>query len=222
MRVTALLLLTVATAAALGASGAVPGTGSYGCGGLPEGVSCRSAREVYRLTDGGKPVVALPGQPTALDQAQTSLEAFPAQPSGWRTRSIAAAPPGPMGSQVQVLALRPEDAGAPAVVPLRTPSRVLRVWIAPWEDERHRLHVPGFTFAEIEPRRWSIGQGQPQSRRLQPLPEVPAPSDGPPVEAAGAGPGSDPSRAASPPRRPIRSGIEDAGADDTTFQVPPR
>ena len=51
------------------------------------------------------------------------------------------------------------------------PSRVLRIWIAPWEDEAGRLHVPGFTYAEIEPRRWSIGEDQPgRGMRLKPLP----------------------------------------------------
>ena len=58
----------------------------------------------------------------------------------------------------------------------RTPARVLRVWIAPWEDDAGRLHVPGYTYAEIEPRRWSIGGSEPSSTaRLQPLPEPPQP-----------------------------------------------
>lgn len=183
----AALLLTAAC-------GAVPGISTYGCGGLPSGVSCISARDVYKLTDSGKPVVTLNGKTTALDTAPT------AQPvPGPAPTPTAPAPPGAAqpvrptpGAAVgirdqaglQTIALRPEQAGAMDVVPLRTPSRVLRVWIAPWEDEQGRLHVPGFTYAEIEPRRWSIGEEQPgRSMRLRPLP-APSSPQLPPAESA--------------------------------------
>ena len=166
-----LLLLTAAC-------GAVPGTSTYGCGGLPEGVSCVSARDVYKLTNSGKPVVAIDGKATALDTPATGAAgpapaADSAQPNP--TPPVAAPVTTDRGASaqpgLQSIALRPEDAGAMNVVPLRTPSRVLRIWIAPWEDEAGRLHVPGFTYAEIEPRRWSIGENQPgRGMRLKPLP----------------------------------------------------
>ena len=57
------LLLLPPLVLGLAGCGAVPGTSTYGCGGLPEGVSCMSAREVYKLTDGGKPV----GHPGIVD-----------------------------------------------------------------------------------------------------------------------------------------------------------
>ena len=110
------------------ACGAVPGTSTYGCGGLPEGVSCVSARDVYKLTNSGKPVVAIDGKATALDAPATdaagpapaadSAQPTATPPSRRRSRPIAAraAQPG-----VQSIALRPEDAGAMNVVPLRTP-----------------------------------------------------------------------------------------------------
>ena len=48
------------------------------------------------------------------------------------------------------------------------------MWIAPWEDDAGRLHVPGYTYAEIEPRRWSIGGSETSAAaRLQPLPAPP-------------------------------------------------
>ena len=164
----------------LAGCGAVPGTSSYGCGGLPEGVSCMSARDVYKLTDGGKPVIALPGQPTALDAA-------PAAPTAGNSAATTSSPPSasatsprqplPATGQVQAIALRPEDAGAADIVPLRTPSRVLRIWIAPWEDTAGRLHVPGYTYAEIEPRRWSIGEAAATGGlQLKPLTQPPPPA----------------------------------------------
>ena len=50
--------------------------------------------------------------------------------------------------------VRPPAAGA---VPLRSPARVMRIWIAPWEDSRGDLHAPGYLYTEIEPRRWALG-----------------------------------------------------------------
>jgi len=167
------------------------------------GVSCISARDTYKLTDNGKPVVAVAGKETAFDQPQATDGTVPAlatstPPAAAGTRLATLGLPEP--GQVARIALRPELAGAPDVIPLRTPSRVLRIWIAPWEDDAGRLHVPGYTYAEIEPRRWSIGQDEPEQRmRLQPLPPpgtiVPPrpglqPSDPPlePQEVNGTGP----------------------------------
>jgi hypothetical protein len=39
----------------------------------------------------------------------------------------------------------------------RLPAKVMRIWIAPWEDSRGDLHAPGYLYTEIEPRRWTIG-----------------------------------------------------------------
>jgi len=47
---------------------------------------------------------------------------------------------------------QPEDPLA-----LRVPARVMRIWIAPWEDSRGDLHAPGYLYTEIEPRRWTLG-----------------------------------------------------------------
>lgn len=44
-----------------------------------------------------------------------------------------------------------------AAVPVRSPARVLRTWIAPWEDDDGYLHASEFVFGEVEGRRWSIG-----------------------------------------------------------------
>ncbi|MGE0147984.1 MAG: type IV conjugative transfer system lipoprotein TraV [Geminicoccaceae bacterium] len=219
----------------LAGCGAVPGSSSYGCGGLPEGVSCMSARDVYKLTDGGKPVVALPGQPTALDAAPPSPAPAGAAATGSPPPSAAThspRPPLPATGQVQAIALRPEDAGAADIVPLRTPSRVLRVWIAPWEDTSGRLHVPGYTYAEIEPRRWSIGEGTArgglQLKPLTPPPSLAPPATPPALQArepelqdAAAGP---PRRRqptpSPPPRRQADSATQPAGYDQTWLAPP--
>jgi conjugal transfer pilus assembly protein TraV len=56
-------------------------------------------------------------------------------------------------------------------VPVRTPAEVMRIWIAPWEDDAGDLIVTGHLYTEIEPRRWVIGEPtsntQPSLRPLQ-------------------------------------------------------
>lgn len=224
----------------LAGCGAVPGSSTYGCGGLPEGVSCMSAREVYKLTDDGKPVIALPGQPTALDPAAggspgptaTSPTAGSAVPASNLASTLSPLPPLPATGQMQPIALRPEDAGAADIVPLRTPSRVLRVWIAPWEDSAGRLHVPGYTYAEIEPRRWSIGEaaatGGLQLKPLTPPPSLAPPETPPALQArepelqdAAAGPPR--RRQPSPPPTPRRQNGDatQAVGFDQTWLAPP-
>jgi conjugal transfer pilus assembly protein TraV len=195
-----------------------------------------SARDVYKLTDDGKPVIALPGQPTALDAAPADTGSAAAGSSAGTTSrppsASAAFPrqPLPATGQVQTIALRPEDAGAADIVPLRTPSRVLRVWIAPWEDTSGRLHVPGYTYAEIEPRRWSIGEAAATGGlQLKPLtqppppPETPTPrqAEGPELQDAAAGPPR--RRQPSPPPTPRRqndSATQAAGYDQTWLAPP--
>lgn len=44
-----------------------------------------------------------------------------------------------------------------STVPLRTQAKILRVWVAPYEDGRGDLHAHGHVYLEIEPRRWAIG-----------------------------------------------------------------
>jgi conjugal transfer pilus assembly protein TraV len=221
------LLLLPPLVLGLAGCGAVPGSSTYGCGGLPEGVSCMSARDVYKLTDDGKPVIALPGQPTALDAAPAAAGPAAGSPAVMISRPPSASAtfprqPLPATGQVQTIALRPEDAGAADIVPLRTPSRVLRVWIAPWEDTSGRLHVPGYTYAEIEPRRWSIGEAAATGGlQLKPLTQPPPPApretptplqaEGPELQDAAAGPPR--RRQPSPPPTPRRQ------ADDATQAV---
>jgi len=54
--------------------------------------------------------------------------------------------------------------------PIRTPSKVMRIWVAPWEDGDGDLNVSGFVFTELEQRRWMIGKSAPaQNPTISPL-----------------------------------------------------
>lgn len=121
------------------------GQDEYGCAGMPDGVQCLSAAKVYEATH----------TRDALGPTEASKQAPASQ-----------APIAP--------ALPPQWAPAPDLsegkVALRTPAQVMRVYVAPWEDDKGSLHLPGMVFAEIEPRRWQVGLRQEdESRLLKPL-----------------------------------------------------
>ena len=127
-------------------SGLQTGSSAYGCSGMPEGVRCQSAREVYTLT-------SEEASGLALDT-----------PEQWVR---------PLTSSVAGQGAHPELPPLDQSLPLRTPARVLRIWIAPWEDNQGDLNHPGYLFTEIEPRRWSVGMSAPDTvdpvlRPLQP------------------------------------------------------
>lgn len=47
-----------------------------------------------------------------------------------------------------------------AKVPMRVPPKIIRIWIAPWEDSDGDLHQPGYIFSEINDKRgrWLFGE----------------------------------------------------------------
>jgi len=44
-----------------------------------------------------------------------------------------------------------------APIPIRTPTQVMRIWIAPFENDLGDLQITGTILTDIEPRRWVIG-----------------------------------------------------------------
>lgn len=46
---------------------------------------------------------------------------------------------------------------APANDAYRTAAQIMRIYVAPWEDESGDLHMGGHIFTEIEPRKWRVG-----------------------------------------------------------------
>lgn len=120
------------------------GESEYSCKGMPDGVTCMSARDVYQLTENENFRQEVETRQAAKDNAikegKTLDEVLPAvQPH------IAA------GERYVV----PKPARNP--IPIRSQATVMRVWVAPWESETGDLNVPGFIYTEIEPRRWEIG-----------------------------------------------------------------
>ena len=51
-------------------------------------------------------------------------------------------------------------------MPVLEPARVVRIWVAPWVDAKGDLHMPGYLFSEITPRRWSLGEAEVSGARV--------------------------------------------------------
>ena len=131
----------------------------YGCKGLPEDPACLSAVEAYQITDKSNTTFR-PSQknsPTAEKQGETT----PSSASGSASTLV--------GTDNR----RTHSAPLPKIedpTPIRTPSKVMRIWVAPWEDSDGDLNVSGYLFTELEPRRWMVGKAAPSmATSLKPL-----------------------------------------------------
>ena len=129
------------------------GEKEYACAGRPDGFTCKSALEVYELTDSDD------------WHNEIDIERELNEDGSGAEREVSAA------SAIAPVADRPAlpemNTGA---IPLRTPARVLRIWIAPWEDDRGDLHMPGLVYTEVESRRWQVGLPEPSERdSIRPL-----------------------------------------------------
>ena len=100
---------------------------------MPDGPQCLSTTEAYQVTN-----QALPETPSHQDN--------PAEPQALPDQSIPVQQPVP----------KIDDP-----TPIRTPSQVMRIWIAPWEDADGDLMVSSYVYTELEPRRWMIGKAAP-------------------------------------------------------------
>lgn len=132
------------------------GDSTYGCTGLPEGVRCMSARDVYAATEHADQL-----SPTGSDVLSDTKSAQVAPMAASRAN------PGARSGRAPVIETERE-------IPIRTPAQVMRVWIAPWEDTAGILHASEYLFKEIEGRRWSVGNRAALSGAVSPLGDTPS------------------------------------------------
>jgi conjugal transfer pilus assembly protein TraV len=116
----------------------------------------------------------------------------PAPSAGADGEVRAGLPQPPAGERERLL---PRAMAAPSSgLPVRQPPLVLRIWIAPWEDEAGDLHDQSFVYTMINPGRWMIEANRSQiAERFRPV-MAPRPAAGAPAvapHAAGAPPGRD-------------------------------
>ncbi len=129
-----LKLATIAIAGILqGCSFLGVGQGDFSCPGGIEGVRCMSARQVYQATESSDTVK------TISEDDKSDDKKTPDSSSGQAHASQVAVP------------------NIKQPIPIRTQAKVMRIWMAPWEDEAGDLHADGYLYTEIESRRWNLG-----------------------------------------------------------------
>lgn len=141
----------------------------YGCKGMPDDPVCLSTTDAYKASNHAV------SPPSSADTRKTR-----------KTGKAARATPADAVPARWVRAAYPKIDDP---TPIRTPSRVMRVWIAPWEDAEGDLMVSSYIYTELEPRRWMIGPAAPAvAPSLAPLQVEQRPTEtSPRKSAAGTG-----------------------------------
>jgi len=120
------------------------GESSFSCPGMPQGVTCKTPKAVYKSTQGILPNaesdMPMPGTvPLDTNRAvQKKAVKKVAKQSTEVDQLIQAKPP-------------------KVALPVRSSSQVMRIWVAPWIDRNDDLHVPSFLYTEINARKWNVG-----------------------------------------------------------------
>lgn len=144
---TLLYTLTLAGLAVVASGCALGGYDEdFSCG-AERGEPCKSATDVYKGNDGGDADAeggSATGSGTSVIMSPWSKDAGLSMP------------------------------GIDKPKPVRTPSRVMRIYVAPWVSEDGSLTMPSYVYTEVTPRKWSIGEDTPAaagsaSSNLRPL-----------------------------------------------------
>ena len=142
-------------AAALVSGCAAVGQPDFSCDGMPGNVTCLDAMTVYELTSDPALDAALRAEVarrTDLGETQIDTKAIVAQIKQTRVSTQT-------GTTTLMAPLNQP-------MPVLEPARVVRIWVAPWVDAKGDLHMPGYLFSEITPRRWSLGEAEVAGARV--------------------------------------------------------
>ena len=125
------------------------GTSEYGCK-APQGVQCDSVSgNYYNVVQNNLPSQRQGrGRETEIDKTPGSRT--PSTPGDTRSAgALRTSQTDPDGSRATAIAL-----------PLRSQSRVLRLWFKPWEDADHDLYDQGYVYVQIDSGRWLVDHAQ--------------------------------------------------------------
>lgn len=146
-----LLLLNGCNTTFSGLSGAT----AFSCK-APSGVSCQSLSGVYENSiQNNLPWQNAPKHDTKEMSNSTGKKEALAKPISTGSAAI----------------VSPPDADA---VPLRTETRVLRIWMAPWMDADGDMHDQSYTYTVVDDGRWMIEKARDAIRAQY---TVPAPQN---------------------------------------------
>lgn len=125
--------------------GGIGGSSQYGCA-SPPGVKCDSVSGNYYNALQQN----LPSQRSKGEVAPTAEEgAAPAGPTGKSVTRSGLQPVAASGARAAAPA-----AGGSYALPLRSQSRVLRMWFKPWEDADRDLYDQGYVYVQIDSGQW--------------------------------------------------------------------
>lgn len=160
MNKSASLLLSALLAALAGCSG-LDASGSFGCR-APDGVNCQSLSGVYANSLEG----TLPSQQINKKDHDEDEDDEPEVK--------------PYDNSTDKVSLSPKLMAAPSSgVPIRKPPQVLRVWVAPWEDDAGDLHDQSYFYTQIAPGKWVIEASRKQiTTKYKPVYASKSPSTG--------------------------------------------
>lgn len=139
------------------------GEAEYSCAGMPEGVTCVSARDVYSATESNNYETQLKREQNAaaVDKRSGKRSASEKEDDSTESARVLYREAGDNA---------PTPARAQNPLPIRTQAVVMRIAVDPWEDDNGDLYIPGYIYTEVEARRWEIGARQADSRStLKPL-----------------------------------------------------
>lgn len=147
--------LAAIVGAALVSGCAAVGQADFSCDGMPGNVTCLDAMTVYELTSDpalDAAVRAEVARRTELGETLIDTKAIVAQIKQTRASTQT-------GTTTLMAPLNQP-------MPVLEPARVVRIWVAPWVDAKGDLHMPGYLFSEITPRRWSLGEAEVSGARV--------------------------------------------------------
>lgn len=133
------------------------------------GIPCTSARDIWKMTDNMHDLEL--AQAARVESANTKHNSdeikeeslFGSRDDHSEADQVGAVYPGGTASERQEIykdyTLNRNSMAAPEPIAVRQRAKVLRVLMNSWEDNNGRLHMPGYTYVEVEPRKWIVGRG---------------------------------------------------------------
>jgi conjugal transfer pilus assembly protein TraV len=169
MKFSKVALVLFSISAMSGCAGLGVGEPEFACKGYPDGLRCMSSQDVYKLSDrstykediarvsaaqGGDPekgINRLPGDKGHVEGEEEFTDEEMSETKEVEVR-------GGLRKEISDRYI-PQVVPRPTkeTIPLRTPAKVMRIYVAPWESSTGDLNVPSYVYTEIEPRRWMIG-----------------------------------------------------------------
>ncbi|WP_370853554.1 type IV conjugative transfer system lipoprotein TraV [Parasutterella sp.] len=176
MRRTVLAIASLTSAFVLsGCSYLNVGEENFSCSGMPGDPKCMSTSQMYQYSvNGGENGYVLSG---SGDKTNVVFGSAGKEKEVYAPYTTMQKTPSGVETDGQVIVgddiivqnfVTPKLPYAP--VPVRTPSMVMRIWIASYTDLNGDLNSPGYVYTEIEPRKWIMNPAQAKnSSNFQPL-----------------------------------------------------